>query len=27
MIYLHLTHRTEQDSRALVETLSRDLPR
>ncbi len=27
MIYLHLTHRTEQDSRALVETLCQDLPR
>lgn len=27
MIYLHLTHRSEQDSRALVETLSEDLPR
>ncbi len=27
MIYLHLTHRSEQDSRALVETLSQDLPR
>lgn len=26
MIYLHLTHRSEQDSRALVETLSNDLP-
>lgn len=27
MIYLHLTHRNEQDSRALVEQLCRDLPR
>jgi len=27
MIYLHLTHRSEQDSRALVETLCQDLPR
>jgi site-specific recombinase XerD len=27
MIYLHLTHRAEQDSRALVETLCHDLPR
>lgn len=27
MIYLHLTHRSEQDSRNLVETLCRDLPR
>jgi site-specific recombinase XerD len=27
MIYLHLTHRTEQDSRALVEQLCCDLPR
>jgi|GEM_PF-171403 len=27
MIYLHLTHRSEQDSRALVELLCRDLPR
>lgn len=27
MIYLHLTHRSEQDSRALVESLCRDLPR
>jgi integrase len=27
MIYLHLTHRSEQDSRALVETLCRELPR
>ena len=26
MIYMHLTHRTEQDSRALVETLCRELP-
>jgi integrase/recombinase XerD len=27
MIYLHLTHRSEQDSRALVEDLCRQLPR
>jgi integrase len=27
MIYLHLTHRSEQDSRALVETLCKELPR
>ena len=27
MTYLHLTHRSEQDSRALVETLCQDLPR
>ena len=27
MIYLHLTHRTEQDSRDLVEKLCNDLPR
>jgi len=27
MIYLHLTHRTDQDSRALVEQLCCDLPR
>ena len=27
MLYLHLTHRTEQEVRALVETLCRDLPR
>lgn len=27
MIYLHLTHRSEQDSRALVEKLCRQLPR
>jgi integrase/recombinase XerD len=27
MVYLHLTHRSEQDSRALVEMLCRDLPR
>ena len=27
MIYLHLTHRSEQDSRALIEKLSEDLPR
>ena len=27
MIYLHLTHRSEQDSRALVEQLCRELPR
>jgi integrase len=27
MIYLHLTHRSEQDSRALVESLCRQLPR
>jgi hypothetical protein len=27
MIYLHLTHRSEQDSRGLVETLCRELPR
>lgn len=27
MIYLHLTHRSERDSRALVETLCRELPR
>ena len=27
MIYMHLTHRSEQDSRALVEKLSEDLPR
>jgi integrase/recombinase XerD len=27
MIYLHLTHRSEQDSRALVDTICRDLPR
>jgi site-specific recombinase XerD len=27
MIYMHLTHRSEQDSRALVEGLCRGLPR
>ncbi len=27
MVYLHLTHRSEQDSLRLVEELSRDLPR
>lgn len=27
MVYMHLTHRSEQDSRALVEKLSEDLPR
>jgi integrase/recombinase XerD len=27
MVYLHLTHRSEQDSRALVEIICRDLPR
>lgn len=27
MIYVHLTHRSEQDSRALVEKLCRELPR
>jgi len=27
MVYLHLTHRSEQDSRALVEKLSEELPR
>lgn len=27
MVYLHLTHRSEQDSRELVEQLCRDLPR
>jgi site-specific recombinase XerD len=27
MLYLHLTHRTEQDSMRLIEELSRDLPR
>ena len=27
MIYLHLTHRSEQDSRALVEELCQQLPR
>ena len=27
MIYLHLTHRSEQDSRSLVEKLCRELPR
>jgi integrase/recombinase XerD len=27
MVYLHLTHRSEQDCRALVEKLCRDLPR
>jgi integrase/recombinase XerD len=27
MIYMHLTHRSEQDSRALIERLSCDLPR
>jgi integrase len=27
MVYLHVTHRSEQDSRALVETLCRQLPR
>lgn len=27
MVYLHLTHRSEQDALALVEDLSRDLPR
>jgi site-specific recombinase XerD len=27
MVYLHLTHRSEQDSRKLVETLCRELPR
>jgi integrase/recombinase XerD len=27
MVYLHLTHRTEQDSLGLIEGLSRDLPR
>lgn len=26
-VYLHLTHRSDQDARALVEKLSRDLPR
>lgn len=27
MVYLHVTHRSEQDSRALVETLCQELPR
>ena len=27
MIYMHLTHRSEQDSRALVERLCDELPR
>ena len=27
MVYLHLTHRSGQDALALVEDLSRDLPR
>jgi integrase len=27
MIYMHMTHRSEEDSRALVETLCRELPR
>jgi len=27
MVYLHLTHRSEQDCRELVEKLCRDLPR
>lgn len=27
MIYLHLTHRSEQDSRELVEKLCQELPR
>jgi len=27
MIYMHLTHRSEQDSRALIEQLCDDLPR
>lgn len=27
MLYMHLTHRCEQDSRALIEALSQDLPR
>jgi site-specific recombinase XerD len=27
MIYLHLTHRSEEDSRALIETLCHELPR
>lgn len=27
MIYLHLTHRSDQDSRALVDSLCRELPR
>jgi site-specific recombinase XerD len=27
MVYLHVTHRSDQDSRALVEQLSRGLPR
>jgi site-specific recombinase XerD len=27
MVYMHLTHRSEQDSRALLETLCRELPR
>jgi integrase len=27
MVYLHLTHRSEEDSRALVETLCQELPR
>ena len=27
MVYLHVTHRSEEDSRALVETLCRELPR
>jgi site-specific recombinase XerD len=26
MVYLHLTHQSEQDSLALIEELSRDLP-
>jgi len=27
VVYLHVTHRSEQDSRALVETLCQELPR
>jgi site-specific recombinase XerD len=27
MVYLHLTHRSDQDSRALVERLTQGLPR
>lgn len=27
MIYMHLTHRSEQDSRALLERLCKELPR
>jgi len=27
MVYLHLTHRSEQDSLALVEKMTRGLPR